>query len=60
MKFIAGYTSEHSYPPSLREIAAGVGISHNAVRTHLVRLVAEGKIQMSARGHRTIIIVDSP
>ncbi|MDA8193161.1 MAG: transcriptional repressor LexA [Thermaerobacter sp.] len=43
--FIRGYVADHGYPPSVREIAAGVGLRSTAsVARHLKALEAAGHI----------------
>lgn len=58
MKFIVRYVDEHGYAPTLTEIGAGVGIaSPNAVRGHLDKLRDEGKIDMTPKIARSIVIL---
>ena len=56
--YICSYTKEHSYPPSVREIGAAVGLaSPSTVHTHLKVLEREGFITRDSNKPRTIEIV---
>lgn len=56
--YICTYTKEHSYPPSVREIGAAVGLaSPSTVHTHLKVLEREGYITRDSNKPRTIEIV---
>ena len=56
--YICSYTKEHSYPPSVREIGAAVGLaSPSTVHTHLKVLEREGYITRDSNKPRTIEIV---
>lgn len=47
--YIKNYISEHGYPPSTREIAAGVNIkSTSSVHYILKELIEEGRIETDA------------
>lgn len=57
MTFIKDYMEEHGYAPTLSEIGEGVGIaSPNAVRGHLDKLRDAGKIDMTPRIARSIVM----
>ena len=44
--FVVGYILDHKYPPSVREIAAGVGYkSTSSVHYHLQAMYAEGILE---------------
>ena len=58
-KFIKSYINEKSYPPSVREICAAVGLSSTStVHGHLERLEKKGLIKRDPTKPRTIEIVD--
>lgn len=58
LSFIVQYAHEHGFPPSLREITKGVGLSSvNATREHLAKLEAEGVLSLHPGGHRAITVV---
>lgn len=45
-EFVVAYLLKHGYPPSMREIAAGVGVrSASTVHTHLQEMFAEGTLE---------------
>jgi SOS-response transcriptional repressor LexA len=45
LAFIVGFKTVHRYPPTVRQIADGVGlVSLGAVHGHLHRLVREGRL----------------
>lgn len=45
-EFVLAYLSQHGYPPSMREIAAGVGLrSVSTVHTYLQKMFAEGILE---------------
>ncbi|MGI6161270.1 MAG: transcriptional repressor LexA [Christensenellales bacterium] len=55
LAFIERYTSEYGYPPTVREICAGVGLSSTStVHGHLSRMEKKGLIQKSAFKNRAI------
>lgn len=58
MAFISGYVEEHGYAPTLSEIGDGVGIaSPNAVRGHLDKLREQGRIDMTPKIARSIVLL---
>lgn len=57
--FIRTYTTEHGYPPSVREIGAAVGLaSPSTVHMHLKVLEEHGLIRRDSKKPRTIEVVD--
>lgn len=57
--FIRTYTEEHSYPPSVREIGAAVGLaSPSTVHMHLKVLEEHGLIRRDSKKPRTIEVMD--
>lgn len=62
VRFMARFTLEHGYPPSLKEIGIEIGVkSTNGVSDHLRRLEAKGmvvipRIKRVARG--TVLSAD--
>ncbi len=58
--FIVNYTNTHNYPPTIREIATGVGLSSTAtVHTHLNNLMKLGYLVKSNNKNRALEIVDN-
>jgi repressor LexA len=58
-EFIKSYINEKSYPPSVREICAAVGLSSTStVHGHLARLEKKGLIKRDPTKPRTIEIVE--
>ena len=58
LDYIVRYKQEHSgNSPSQREIAEAVGITHKAVRNHLEKLKAEGRIQCGYGDRRALSVV---
>ena len=58
--FICAYTSEHGYPPSVREIGKAVGLaSPSTVHMHLKVLEERDLIRRATNKPRTIEIVSS-
>ena len=46
LDFIVAYITEQGYPPTVREIGAGVNLkSTSSVHTHLIHMVDEGLIE---------------
>jgi len=46
VEFVRTFVSEHGHPPTIREIAAGVGLaSPGAAHRQLARLVADGRLR---------------
>lgn len=61
LKFIKKYMVAHGYPPSVREICAGMGLSSPATaHTHLKELESKGFIRKQNSKFRTIeLLVDN-
>lgn len=58
LNFIKKYTAMHGFPPSIREICAGLGLSSPAtVHAHLKNLEKAGVIKTSNNKFRTIEIL---
>lgn len=59
LTFIKGFIAENSYPPSVREIGAAVGLaSSSTVHAHLQALDNKGFIKRDASSARAIVILD--
>jgi repressor LexA len=59
--FIAAFLDEHGFPPTVREIGAGVGMSSpGTVHAHLVSLEARGYIKKVPGSPRAIRLVSRP
>jgi len=57
LKYVKKYIAKHGYPPSVREICNGLGLSSPAtVHTHLKELEKKGAITKSKSKFRTIEI----
>lgn len=51
LKAIISYTTEHGYPPTLREIGNEVGLhSSSAVHQHITWMIADGTLETDAEG----------
>lgn len=61
LDFIKKYTATHGYPPAIREIGAGIGLSSPAtVHMHVQKLADAGYIKKTDSKFRTIeILVDN-
>ena len=58
LNFIKKYIAMHGYPPSIREICEGLGLSSPAtVHAHLKNLESAGVIKTSNNKFRTIEIL---
>lgn len=58
LNFIKKYTATHGYPPAIREICAGLGLSSPAtVHAHVKKLEEAGVIKSSNNKFRTIEIL---
>jgi repressor LexA len=57
-EFVKTFIKEHTYPPTLREIARACFLSTSAVTRHLERLQGEGKINREWGVARGITLVD--
>ena len=58
LNFIKKYTATHGYPPAIREICVGLGLSSPAtVHAHIKRLEDAGVIKTSNNKFRTIEIL---
>ena len=56
--FLVKFTTEHCYPPSVREIAEGVGLkSKCSVSVYLDRLESAGMVKIDDKTARAIRIV---
>lgn len=57
-EYICAYSTEHGYPPSVREIGAAVGLaSPSTVHMHLKALEEKGYIKRDSKKPRTIEVV---
>jgi repressor LexA len=57
-EFVRGFAAEHGYPPSIREIAKGLGYkSTKAIKVHLDGLAAQGLIKRKL-GHARAIQIE--
>lgn len=57
LNFIRAYTRKNGYPPSLRDIGDGVGLSSLSSVTHqLDKLEIEGKITSNPNIPRSIVV----
>ena len=49
LRYITGYIQEHGYPPSVREIAEGVGVSStNTVHRNIKEMLISGMLETDA------------
>ena len=58
MEFIRAYTQEHGFPPSLREVAVGMGLKSHQCLHRLRILIRKGFIAHApgtARGLRVVL-----
>lgn len=56
--FLKMFISSHGYAPTLREIAAGVGVSTPIVEKHLARLEGQGAITHAPGRARAIALTE--
>ncbi len=57
-KFIIDYIKENGYPPTVREIASGVGVTSTATVSHrLMKLERDGWIKVKLSSPRAIKVV---
>lgn len=57
--FIRAHSSEHGYPPTVREIAAAIGLASSAhVHEHLVLLERQGVLRRDPTKPRAITLCD--
>lgn len=57
LTFIKGHCTRHGYPPTVREIAAGVGLSSpSTVHRHLERLEADGYLKRDPSKPRAMLV----
>ena len=55
LNFISEFTKKNSYPPSVREMCAGLGISSTAtIVYHLKKLEEQGKLSREKSRNRAI------
>lgn len=58
--FIASYLTEHGYPPTVRDICEGVGLSSSStVHAHLLRLRRQGRVEWADGKVRTLRLITS-
>jgi len=61
LDFIRTHLEEHGYPPTLREIAAHLGVSGTlGVSKHLEALERKGQLQRHGNGSRALSLVQRP
>lgn len=59
LDYIISYSHDHSYPPSVREICTGVGLtSTSTVHAHLQNLEARGLIERDRSKQRSIRVAE--
>lgn len=59
LSFLHQYRLNHSYPPSLREIAHEIGLaSVSTVSYHLEKLTSQGRIRTQTGKHRSIVLIE--
>lgn len=58
MHFISVFVEENKFPPTIREIAKGVGLkSSSTVKGHLDRLKRDGYLSFMTDSPRTLVIL---
>lgn len=57
LSFIAEFTKENSFPPTVREIATHFGISIRAVQDHIAALQKKGCISVRPKSSRSIRVL---
>ena len=57
LDFVIRFIGDQEWPPTVQEIAAGVGRSKRTVRCHLLRLKEAKYITRTARQHRSIKVL---
>jgi repressor LexA len=61
LEFIRDYTRDKGYPPSVRDIAAGVGLSSvSSAQAHLVTLGERGYLRRDESRPRALVLLDGP
>ncbi|HHH75998.1 MAG TPA: hypothetical protein ENL03_03110 [Phycisphaerae bacterium] len=61
LEFLRDYSSEHGFPPSMREIGLGIGVANvSAVRGHLAALEKKGYISKDTDKARSIRVLHLP
>jgi REP element-mobilizing transposase RayT len=61
LRFIEEFSTQHGYPPTLREIGEAIGLANvNAVRGHLEALEKKGHITRAPDKARSIQVVRAP
>ena len=58
VQVIRRLTFEQRFPPTLREIAQAMHVSHSTARQYIVSLEAKGRITRSVATSRSIVLVD--
>lgn len=59
LNFISEFLDTHNYPPSYREICAGLGLrSTGSVAEHIDNLVALGALKKDPKSPRSLEVVD--
>ena len=55
MRFFREYTRRNGIPPTMQEVATGVGLqSRTSVRHHVEKLIEQGQLTRVGEGHRNI------
>jgi repressor LexA len=60
LEYIRGFIKQHSYPPTVREIANHFSITAKGAYDHLTALKKKGRINFEYRKPRTITIKEIP
>ncbi|MDR1278236.1 MAG: transcriptional repressor LexA [Treponema sp.] len=57
LSFIAEYIGDHSYPPTIREVAEYFSISVKGAHDHIIALKKKGSLKQAGKRSRTIEVV---
>ena len=58
LAFVTAYTAEHGFPPSVRDITAGVGLASTSTTDyHLSVLADQSKVSRTPSSARTIEVL---
>lgn len=61
LAFLQGYSQDHGFPPTMREIGQGIGLPNvSAVRGHLAALERKGYISKDSDKARSIRVLHAP
>jgi SOS-response transcriptional repressor LexA len=59
VRFIQSYAEEHGYPPTMREVAEGIGVALSTSQWRVQRLIEDGHLARPVGRARALLATES-